>query len=324
MNDVIYFAGLAAAFIAAVLLVWGVFELLGGSESPEQRRLKRRIKQLRSTANSASRPSLRAKDKRNQRAVEKMIAQMPRYGSLTEYLAQAGYAIGAATFMINMILAAGIAALIALAVGVSILGAVYVAICVGGVFFFRLWFKRQQRLQAIEKQLPDTVDLIARALRAGHAFAPTLQMVSDELQDPISSEFRQVSEEIGFGIPVDQALMGLARRLPLEDIRFFVIAVTLQRETGGNLAEILDSIGHLIRERFKLMGQVRVLTAEGRMSGWALSLMPFATAGMLFVVNDEFMSTLWEDPLGVQLLTIAGVMMMLGIFWMWRLVKIRV
>ena len=90
------------------------------------------------------------------------------------------------------------------------------------------------------------------------------------------------------------------------------------------MAEILDSIGHLIRERFKLMGQVRVLTAEGRMSGWALSLMPFATAGMLFVVNDEFMSTLWKDPLGVHLLTIAGVMMFLGIFWMWRLVKIRV
>ncbi|MGB7302836.1 MAG: type II secretion system F family protein [Burkholderiaceae bacterium] len=323
--DIIYNAGLAAAFIAAVLMVYGLYELFIGSESAEQRRLNKRLKQLRNTAKSADGISLlRSKKRRNERAIEKMIAQMPKYGSFTEYLAQAGYEIGPTAFIFNCLILVFITAFLAVVFGATLGAVIVIALLVGAIPFCQVWFRRDQRLKAIEKQLPDTVDLISRSMRAGHAFSPSLLMVADEMPDPISTEFRQISEEIAFGIPVDAALTSLARRLPLEDVRFFVIAVLLQRETGGNLAEILDNIGRLIRERFKLLGQVRVLTAEGRMSGWALSLMPFATAGMIYLVNRDFMSSLWQDPLGIQMLTIAGVMMLIGIFWMWRLVKIRV
>lgn len=323
--DIVYYAGLAAAFVAAMLLVYGLYELLIGSESSEQKRLNKRLNQLRDTARSADGISLiRSKNRRNERAIDKMIAQMPRYGSFTEYLSQAGYAVGPSAFVINTMLMMVGVGFLSVVFGASIAVAVVIALAAATLPFIQLWYKRDQRLKEVEKLLPEAVDLIGRSMRAGHAFSPSLQMVADELPDPIASEFRQASEEIGFGIPVDAALTSLARRLPLEDVRFFVIAVLLQRETGGNLAEILDNIGSLIRDRFKLMGQVRVLTAEGRMSGWSLSLMPFATAGMIYLVNRDFMSSLWEDPLGVKMITIAGVMMLIGIFWMWRLIKIRV
>ena len=149
-------------------------------------------------------------------------------------------------------------------------------------------------------------------------------MVADESQEPIASEFRTTFEEINYGISVKDALLNLATRVPGTDLRYFVIAVLIQRETGGNLIELLGNISALMRARFKLLGTIRVLSAEGRLSAWILTLLPIATALMINLVNPGFMEILWTDETGLKLLRTVMVMMVFGIFAMWRIVKIRV
>jgi tight adherence protein B len=149
-------------------------------------------------------------------------------------------------------------------------------------------------------------------------------MVGTEAPEPIASEFRKTFEEINYGIPLPEAMGNLADRVPSVDLRYFVVAVILQRETGGNLAELLGNLGSLIRERFKLIGRIRVLSAEGKMSGYILAGLPFAVALMIFVTNREFLSVLWTDPAGPQLLGGAAVLMLAGILWMRQIVRIKV
>ena len=183
---------------------------------------------------------------------------------------------------------------------------------------------RTQRLRRIEHQLPDAADFIARALRAGHSFTNVLQIVGNELPEPLSSEFRIAREEINYGVPMDEALHNMAERIPLTDLRYLIIAVLIQRESGGNLAEILGNISTIIRSRLKLMAQVRVLSAEGRMSAWILSLLPFAVAFMLLLVNPTYVSLLWTDPSGKRLLWYAAGMILFGVVWLRKVIRIRI
>jgi tight adherence protein B len=183
---------------------------------------------------------------------------------------------------------------------------------------------RAKRLAKIEAQLPEAADFLARAMRAGHSFTNVMQMVGSELPEPLSGEFRTVHQEINYGVPMNEALYSLAERVPLTDLRYMVIAVLIQRESGGNLAEILASIGHIIRERLKLLGQIRVLSAEGRISAWILGVLPFAVALMMYFANPEYISMLWTDPAGVKLLCYAGVMICIGVAWLRKLIHIRV
>jgi tight adherence protein B len=189
-----------------------------------------------------------------------------------------------------------------------------------------LWLSRRrtQRLRRLEQQLPLALDLIGRALRAGHALPTAIKMVGEETSDPIAREFRQLSEETNFGMGLPEALTRLAQRVPLDDVRFFVIAVLIQRETGGNLAELLDNIASIVRARLKLLGQVRTLSAEGRLSSWILSALPFVMAAALNVVNPEFMQVLWTDPTGRKLVGGALVAMALGMLWMRKIIRIRI
>jgi tight adherence protein B len=183
---------------------------------------------------------------------------------------------------------------------------------------------RTRRLMRIEEQLPEAADFIARALRAGHSFTNVLQIVGNELPEPLSGEFRIAREEINYGVPMGEALHNMAARIPLTDLRYLIIAVLIQRETGGNLAEILTNISHIIRERLKLVAQVRVLSAEGRMSAWILGLLPFAVTGMLTLSNLEYIQVLWTDPSGIRLLWFALVMIIIGVVWLRRVIRIRV
>jgi tight adherence protein B len=166
--------------------------------------------------------------------------------------------------------------------------------------------------------------MLARALRSGHAFTGAIGMVGSEFAEPMSGEFRITFDEINYGISLNEALMNLATRVPIRDLRYLVIAVLIQRETGGNLAELLDGITSLIRERFKLFDKVRVLSAEGKLSAWILALLPFGTAGVMVTINPGFLDVLWQDPAGVNLLwTVLG-SMVFGVFWMRHIVKMRV
>jgi tight adherence protein B len=189
-----------------------------------------------------------------------------------------------------------------------------------------LWVfnQKSKRLAKVDQQLPDALDLIGRALRAGHAFPTAMKMVGDEMSAPIADEFRITFDEVNFGISMADALMNLATRVPSTDLRYFVIAVLIQRETGGNLAELLDNISKIVRERMKLLGQIRVLSAEGKMSAWVLGLLPFGAALMIQLTNPGFLKVLYTDPAGRKMVATAMVMMVMGVFVMRKIIRIRV
>jgi tight adherence protein B len=199
-----------------------------------------------------------------------------------------------------------------------------VAVVFGLVPFLYLSVKKRMRMQKFQAQLPDALDLIARSLKAGHAFSGGLKMAADELGDPVGVEFQKTLNEINLGVSVPEALKNLADRIECVDLNFFVISVIIQRETGGNLAEILENIGRLIRERFKLFGRIRVLAAEGKYSALILILLPFFITLVISMVNPEYIGTLVVDPIGHVLIGLALFLMVLGIFAMSRMVKIRV
>jgi tight adherence protein B len=182
----------------------------------------------------------------------------------------------------------------------------------------------KKRMVKLETQLPDALDLMVRALRAGHAFPTSLQMVGDEMSAPIGSEFRILFDEINYGINLQDAMLNLVSRVPSTDLRYFVVAVLIQRETGGNLAELLDNISGIVRARLKLQGNIRTLSAEGRLSAWILSLLPFGAGLLINLVNPGFMTVLWTDPMGLRLIWGALFLMVFGIWWMSRIVRIRV
>jgi tight adherence protein B len=175
-----------------------------------------------------------------------------------------------------------------------------------------------------EEQFPEGLDLMSRAIRAGHAFTTAMSMVADESPDPVGQEFRKSFDEQNFGLPLKDALNNLAERVPLLDVRFFVTAVLIQRETGGNLSEILDNLAHVVRERFKILRQVRVYTAHGRMTGYVLMALPAALGVVLSFINPEHMNLLFREPMGQMMLTGAVVMQVVGYVWIRRVVKIEV
>jgi tight adherence protein B len=183
---------------------------------------------------------------------------------------------------------------------------------------------RAKRLQKFESQLPDALDMMGRALRAGHAFPTALKMVGEEMSEPLADEFRTVFDEVNFGISMQDALTSLAARVPVTDLRFFVIAVMIQRETGGNLAELLGNISAIMRDRVKLYAQVRVLSAEGKMSAWILSLLPFGAALLIQIINPAFLKVLYTDPTGQKLLIGALTLMAIGVLAMRRIIDIKV
>jgi tight adherence protein B len=190
--------------------------------------------------------------------------------------------------------------------------------------FLVLKVKRRRRLNAFEEQFPEALDLIARALKAGHAFATGLKMVADELAEPVGPEFRKTFDEQNFGLPLKDALDNLTDRIPLLDVRFFATAVMIQRETGGNLSEILENLGHVVRERFKILRQVRVYTAHGRLTGYVLLGLPAFLGVALMFINPDHMNLLFRERLGQQMLMAAIVMQFVGYMWIKKVIKIEV
>ncbi|HET7221121.1 MAG TPA: type II secretion system F family protein, partial [Vicinamibacterales bacterium] len=190
--------------------------------------------------------------------------------------------------------------------------------------FMYLSSKRTRRLRNFEEHFPEALDLIARALKAGHAFVTGLKMVSDEMEDPIGPEFRKTFDEQNFGLPLKDALENLTLRVPSLDVRFFATAVLIQRETGGNLSEILENLAHVVRERFKILRQVRVHTAHGRFTGYVLLALPAVLCVALSFINPDHMNLLFRERLGHILLAVAITLQTIGYFWIQQVVKIEV
>jgi len=185
------------------------------------------------------------------------------------------------------------------------------------------WLKAQ-RMKQFERQLPEALELISRALKAGHAFTVGLKLVGEEAADPIGIEFRRVFDEVSMGVALPQALQNMTERLDSVDLRFFVTSVLVQRETGGNLAEIIDSLADLIRKRFELQLKVRALSAEGRFSGIILFCLPIFVGILLFHMNPEYMGLLFKDPIGQTMVMVGSFLMVTGAFVMKHIIAIKV
>lgn len=183
---------------------------------------------------------------------------------------------------------------------------------------------RRKRILAFEEAFPEAIDLLGRSIRAGHAFATGLKVVAEEGQEPVSTEFRQVFEEQKFGLPLDESLLGLADRIDLVDVRIFVTAILVQRDVGGNLAEILDKISYTVRERFMIQRQIRTYTAQGRMTGYLLAALPILIGVAIFALNREYMMILFEEGVGRLLIAAAVFFQILGFFAIRRIVDIEI
>ena len=189
--------------------------------------------------------------------------------------------------------------------------------------YLYLKFQRSRRLLKFEEQFPEAIDLIARALRAGHAFTTGLGMASDEIPEPVGTEFKLLFDQQNFGMPLPDAMREFAKRVPIMDARFFVTAVLTQRESGGNLSEVLDNLSSVVRERFKVKRQVRVISAHGRITGWILTAMPPIVALMMFFVVPESMRLLVTDPLGIRLVIIGIVLQITGSIIISKILKVE-
>jgi tight adherence protein B len=187
-----------------------------------------------------------------------------------------------------------------------------------------LRYKRTNRLYKFEEHFPEALDLLSRAIRAGHAFSAGMKMVADELGEPVGPEFRKAFDEQNYGLPLKESFNNLCERIPLLDVRFFATAVLIQRETGGNLSEILDNLANVVRERFKIRRQVRVHTAHGRFTGYVLMALPAFLAIALSFINPEHMNLLFEEKLGHLMIVVCIVMQAVGFIWIKQVIKIEV
>jgi tight adherence protein B len=201
---------------------------------------------------------------------------------------------------------------------------VLLGIAVAGVPFGVVSYLRQKRLQKFEERFPEALDLLGRAVRAGHAFTTGLEMIAKESPEPIASEFRTTFEEQNFGLPLRDALLNMTERIPSIDVRFFVTALLIQKETGGNLAEILDGLARVIRDRFRIYREVRVRTAQGRLTAGILIALPIFMLFLLLALNPTYMKVLFQDPRGSLILSVAAIMQIIGSLVIWKIIHIEV
>lgn len=315
-----------AVFLAALTMVLGIRALvLTGRDNPV-RSTKRRVERLlpgKSAAEAAVQTLLREQSRSSIPTLDRILGGLPRLKNLDLLLQQAGSPVNLGTLVL---MSATVAVMTIL--GGSIWGSLLLGLALApvGAYLPLIWLKtlRKRRLAAFDEQFPEAVDLIARALRAGHSLASAMNMVSEELDDPVAGEFARTFEDYSFGKTLNDALNGLVNRVGLQDVKFFATAVMLQRETGGNLTEILDNIGHIIRERFRLMRQVKTLSAEGRLSAAILLLLAPALFVVLWVASPGYLNMLLTHPLGKFLLGAGALFQVMGILVIRRIIRLDV
>jgi len=316
---------LLLVFVSVILLVEGAWLLWRARHGAAAVRLQHRLDLVgRKPDADAQRPLLKSRRMSELSGLARALSGVALAARLNNLIAQAGLHWTVARLLIASVAAGGAG----LALGV--LGAqpfVFCLVLAGALAALPcVWvtWKRRQRLRRLEQQLPEALDLIGRAVRAGHSLPLGIQLLAEEMPDPIAAEFRLVHEQVSFGVSLQQALANLCERVPLTDYRYFAVAVLIQRQSGGNLTEVLGNLSKLIRERLKLLSRIRILTSEGRMSAWTLALLPFILGALLYWMNPTFMQPMWTDPIGVGMLRVLLSMMLLGIIVLSRITKIRV
>ncbi len=255
--------------------------------------------------------------------VDRLLARTSAGGGLARLIAQSGVKTTPSAVAI-MALLLGLAAGLLTGMLTKPVFGVVAGVVAAFLPLAVLMQRRGARMHRFEEQFPEALDLMARALRAGHAFQTSLGMAADEMKDPVGPEFKKTFEQQNYGLPLRDALTQMSERVPLLDVRFFVTAVLIQRETGGNLSEILENLAHVVRERFKIRRQVRVYTAHGRFTAGVLLSLPAALAIALMFINPEHMQVLFKERMGQTLLVTAIVMQAIGFVWIRNVIKIEV
>lgn len=311
------------AFLAVVLSLEGIYNLWASHNSPEAKRIAARLQAL-----SGETIALASIERTRQQS------RLPRLNALLGRL-QIGQRIQ--RFIAASALSVSAVELISISVGLGLMGLLLpsllgkppifgaaLGLALAVLPWWRVASRRNTRVERIERQFPEALDLMSRSMRAGHSFPSAVKMVADEVPEPLGRDFRILFDEMNYGVPTNDALAHLADRVPLPDVSYFVVAVMIQRESGGNLAELLDKIALIVRERLKLLGEIRTLSAEGKLSAIILTALPFGVGLVVNIVNPEFMAVLWSDPAGLRMVGVALFMMLMGILWMRSIIHIRV
>jgi tight adherence protein B len=314
-----------AVFAVVAVAVFVAMSLLD-QRSARARVLRDRLSTIQKPAEQATPDLALLRDEVMSRipAFDTFLRRSERVSALQKVLEQGNVDVRAGNFLMFCVASALVLALIA-----SIAGGNIFFGWVGGLVGFFLPYAyashmRSKRFAKFEEKFPEGIDTLARAVRAGHAFTTALEMIANEVSEPVAGEFRQLYEEQKFGLPVRDALLNLADRVPLVDVKFFVTAVMLQRETGGNLAEILDNLSYVIRERFKILRQVRVHTAQGRLTMVMLMALPPSVVAVMLVLNPGFIQPLFSDPIGHALIVGGITMQTIGYFVIRKIIRIQV
>lgn len=313
-------------FIAVVLLLEGLYLIWNTYKGPQAKKIEQRLHVLSAASDTTAQARLlRQRMLSNLPPLERILLRMPRAHQLDRLILQANLDWTVSRVILTCA-TMGLAGLLLVSslLHQPVLTSALVAVAMAATPLFYLQRRRARRLTKLEHQLPDALDLLTRALRAGHAFGSGLQMIGQEMAEPIASEFRFVHDEINFGVSLEQALTNLSVRVPITDLRYFVVAVLIQRESGGNLTEVLANLSRLIRQRLKLFWHIRILSAEGRLSAWVLGAMPFVLAALMNLFNPAFMSPLWTDPIGIAIVRNMLLLMAFGIFLLRKITRIRV
>ncbi|MCA9498586.1 MAG: type II secretion system F family protein [Nitrospirales bacterium] len=316
-------------FLSIILFVEGAYYCYHQYLNPQNKNLKRRLR------GGSGRPGDFQKTQeapgilRNRKMsdipwIQKLLGSMTTLSGLERLLQQANSQMPVGVFFLLSGVLGGAGLLIATFQDYGMFAAMGLSLLGMSLPLLQMKRKRKRRFKEFERQLPEALDLMARALRAGHAFSVGMKMIGDEFPDPIGPEFSRTVEEISFGIDVPQAMNNLNGRVISTDLKFFVTALVVQRETGGNLAEIIEAISRLIRQRFELLGRVKALSAEGRLSGIVLFCMPIVMSGVLYWLNESYMRVLFEDELGQMMAAGSALLMIIGAYVMKNMCDIKV
>ena len=290
----------------------------------ERRRLERRLRDVGPIADTPEASVVAIRSEGPLPGLDWIITRLDAGARLGTWLDQAGVRMTPGAFAMMTLTSAAIAAVVAWLFAGQPLAPLVAAPIGAALPVCWLMRRRSARLSKFEEEFPEALDLLSRAIRAGHAFQTGLGMVAEEMRAPVGPEFKKVFDQQNFGLPMRDAMNGLALRVPLLDVRFFITAVAIQRESGGNLSEILDNLSHVVRERFKIQRQVRVHSAHGRITGFVLLALPAALGVALTFINPDHMKLLFEEEMGRRMLMAVIVMQAVGFVWIRRVMKIEV
>jgi tight adherence protein B len=312
-------------FAAAFLLSQGMIVPVFGERRRARQRLQKRLANL---SDSSGKPTVRTLVRerylQDLRPFERRLESLRLNEWLSRAIEQSGHKILAYRLVLLSIALAVIGAIVGWVLTSSLLTALVVAVIAGYLPFIKIFRDRTKQLEKFDEQLPDAIDIMRRAMQAGHPFSETLNLVAEDMEDPVSREFAITFADINYGNDVRRAMLGLLQRIPTVTVMALVTAILLQKETGGNLTENLENIGKVIRARYRFQRKVRTLSAEGRASAWVLALVPLGLFGVVSITTPSYLPILLEEPVGQKMIGWAAVLALLGILWMRRIIRIDV